>query len=338
MESGARPTLPQVSPIWPLSAAARQDGRAFLHSGPMTAVNGQRSKWLAGLPTRASDWWVVAHLGLTFGVVALAYTSPWLWTLLLWVPIHWFLALHLVAAEHNHGHVAISRSAVTNRVLDQLLLLATGIPMFCWRTVHRTQHHASPWTARDHSSPFRFDGAESPARPVSYRRYQLTYLPRFVSAAVREIWRQSPPETRRVQRKGEVWFSLLVFLVVQAVLIAAFGPLRWFLVSALTWVVCGCTLGAANYLQHWQTHRGGDRHEAWTFTCRWHNWLNYNAGYHELHHRRPSMHWSDLARTHRRAPDYCSPELLEEGLFPAYRGGRGLRRWFAARGLRGGLS
>lgn len=298
----------------------------------MTSRNGQRSKWLSGLPTRASDWWVVAHLGLTAGVVALAYTSPWLWTLLIWVPLTWLLALHLVAAEHNHGHVAISRSAVANRVLDHLLLLSTGIPMFCWRTVHRTQHHASPWTARDHSSPFRFDGAKAPSTPVSYRRYQLTYLPRFVSAAVREISHKGS-----TTQKGEVWFSLAVFVVLQAVLIAAFGPLRWFFVSALTWLVCGCTLGAANYLQHWQTHRGAGRHEAWTFTCRLHNRLNYNAGYHELHHRRPSMHWSDLARTHRRAPGYCPRDLLEEGLFPAYRGGRGLRRWFESRGLRGGL-
>ncbi|MEZ5965636.1 MAG: fatty acid desaturase [Planctomycetota bacterium] len=267
-----------------------------------------------------SDLVALAHVGLTALVFSATYAHS-----CLWLPLAVFLAVHLVAVEHNHGHVAIFRNRVCNGVLDLVLLFLCGIPMACWRKQHARSHHRAPWTGDDHSSPFAFRRAVAPFRPVGYRYYQVVYLPLFVMDTVSGILRDRRPRELR-----ELGFTLAVFVAAHLTVATVFGVWPWAALHACAYAASGMALGSVNYLQHWRTQVGDDRHGARTFVCRIHNALNYNAGYHDLHHRRPSLHWSRLAATHATDPTYTPVRFVERDLFPAYRGPAALRAWFAA--------
>jgi fatty acid desaturase len=233
-----------------------------------------------------------------------------------------FLAGHAVAIAHNHAHLPLFRFRWLNLLMDFVLQATVGIPQLFWERHHLHRHHRGPWTEVDWSSPYSFDGAASPERPVSRAYFCWTYLPLFLCESLVEVLRR-----RRRRELGRLLLSALAVVAVAIALCSAFGPWRWLFVFGMSYVLCGKELGWLNYLQHWACYRGDGRHWAWTFTCRLHNLLTYNSGYHLLHHLRPTLHWSQLPAAHRADPSYTHPELIETGLFPGYRGRCGCRHW-----------
>lgn len=259
----------------------------------------------------------IVHVLVSAGLLWLALAHS-----LLWTPVAVFVAMHLIAVEHNHAHVSVFRAPVLTVFLDQLLLLLCGMPILFWKVHHLGNHHKFNWTEKDWSSAFNFRHAQSPAQPVSYRYYQLTYYPLFCFHSTIHILRSRNPRLL-----GSLVLTATVVSLGSAFLIDAFGIWRWLLVMGTTYAAAGLMLGAANYLEHYRVEEGEGRFSAWTYTCWVHNFLSYNGGYHLLHHLRPAVHWSDLPREHATDPTYAPPHLIETGLFPGYRGPQGLRRW-----------
>ncbi|MBP7147530.1 MAG: fatty acid desaturase [Acidobacteria bacterium] len=268
----------------------------------------------------ASDLRALLHVALACAlqVAALAH-SPW------WTPAAVFVGMFTLAIEHNHAHVPVFRWRWGNAVLDDLLTLACGVPQVFWRVHHLQNHHPKTWTEEDWSSPFRFRGAQAPDRPVGYRYYQFTYYPLFCCTSIESILRDRTPRLL-----GALLRHMLVLVAASAAAVSMFGVGRWFLVLGTTYAAAALMLGATNYIEHWSsgaTEGQSPTFAAWTFTCRLHNLLTYNSGYHWLHHRRPGLHWSLLPAVHRSDPSYCPAGLVEEGLFPGYRTPAAFRRW-----------
>ena len=271
----------------------------------------------------ASDIGPLAHVAaaLTLQWLALAH-SVW-WTLPAIV-----VAAHVMAIEHNHAHLSIFTSRVPNLLLDQLMLVACGIPVLFWRVHHLGSHHRYTWREEDWSSPFNFRKAESPHRPIGYRYYQWTYHPLFCAHSVIHILRS---QNRRLILG--LAGSAVVAAGVSLALIQAFGVIRWLVVMGGSWLLTGLLLGAVNYFEHFNTHETGTVFRAWTFTCRVHNLVSYNSGYHLLHHERPELHWSLLPAVHAADASYCPARFLETGLFPGYRTPLARTRWLQEHGL-----
>ena len=247
---------------------------------------------------------------------------------LYWMPVAVFVAMHLIAVEHNHAHLSVFRSRALTFALDQLLLLLCGMPILFWKVHHLGNHHRFNWTEQDWSSPFNFRHAQSPEQPVSYRYYQLTYYPLFCFHSTIHVLRSRNPRLL-----GTLVATAVTMSIGSAILVDVFGVWRWLAVMGTTYLAAGLMLGAANYLEHYSVHEDAHHFSAWTYTCRIHNLLSYNGGYHLLHHLRPSVHWSDLPHEHAADPSYAHPHLIEAGLFPGYRGAHGLRRWLEAHAM-----
>ncbi len=241
-----------------------------------------------------------------------------------WWPLYAFLAVHLVAVQHNHAHAPVFRWGWANRLFDVWTTTLCGLPMFAWRTHHLARHHVAPWSSDDWSSPYPSVADAAADRPMSLLSYQLRYGPLFWCASLRWI---AGPEGRRHRARciGEL-------LGVSGCALAAVwfvGPWRSALAVLPVWCACGIALGAVNYYQHWRARFASGEVAAWTFTQRLHNLLNYNAGYHLLHHLRPGLHWSRLPREHQADPRYAPAHLVETGVFPGYRLRAGRLRWLA---------
>lgn len=271
---------------------------------------------------RSSDLRPLLHVALACCLQAAALAwSPW------WTPLAVFVGMFTLAIEHNQAHVAVFRGRWANALLDDVLTLTCGIPLVFWRVHHLHSHHGHTWTDEDWSSPFRFRGARAPATPVSYRYYQFTYYPLFCSTSIESILRGRDPRL-----VGALLRQVVLLVVVSLTLFTLCGVGRWIMVMGTTYAAAGLMLGATNYIEHWSTGipaRRGGAFGAWTFTCRVHNFLTYNSGYHWLHHRRPTLHWSLLPTVHRSDPSYCPPGFIEDGLFPGYRSARAFRQWLA---------
>lgn len=269
-----------------------------------------------------SDWRTLLHVSTTGVVAGATLFGSWLW----W-PLYTVMAVHVVAAQHNHAHRPVFRRRGLNLLFDHATAILCGMPMFCWRIHHLKSHHAAPWTDDDWSSPYRSADGRRPGRLVSYRHYQLTYLVHFWGKSVRWALRQHAPRARRV-----VASQVGSLAGVSAVLATVAGPAYWLATVPTCYLICGMALGAVNYMQHWGSWLPErEEHGAWTFTSRVHNFLNYNAGYHMLHHARPHLHWSDLPAAHAVDPSYAPAHLVEHRTFPAYLPARQRQQWLQAR-------
>jgi fatty acid desaturase len=264
------------------------------------------------------DLQMLAHLALAAGCYWLALVHS-----LLWTPLAVFVGMHVVPIGHNHAHLPVFRTRWANEVLDGVIVVLSGVPLAFWRVHHLASHHRFTWEEGDWSSPFSFSGTKAPYEPIGYRYYQLTYLPLFCSHSALHILRGRNPRLMR-----SFLTTSLVFVLASALIVAGVGVWRWLAVMGVGYAAGGMMLGAANYFEHWSSYRAGE-YLAWTFTCPIHNFLNYNIGYHLLHHQQPTLHWSLLRRVHEENPSSWVPELIEGGLFPGYRGARRSREWFA---------
>ena len=273
---------------------------------------------------RVIDLWPICHILATIVVMGLVATLP-LWIAIPLLLVSSTMAGVCVAIAHNHTHAPMFRWQPLNVVTDLVLQQVTGFPALGWKSHHLRSHHQSPWTDRDFSSPYSFQGADRPLSPVSMNYFQLTYMPLF--------WCDSLTFFLRRAKRSELIrlaASLAVFATVHVLIISWIGIWRWLLLFVPTYAFCGKSLGSDNYLQHWACEDQEDPEspfEAWTFTCPFYNALTFNQGYHSLHHHRPSLHWSDLAKSHRLDSSYTRPQLIEDGLFPGFRGGAGLKKW-----------
>lgn len=280
---------------------------------------------------RVSDLWPFAHLLVTLAMYAALFIAPW-WVVPLALPITTLFAGAVVAIAHNHAHVPMFRIGILNWLVDITIQQLTGFLSLGWKVHHVRSHHQFPWTERDYSSPYSFQETRRPEGPVSLTYYWATYLPLF--------WCESVTHLLRRAKRSELMqltLSLAVFLGIHLALIDRFGPIHWILIVLPTYIFCGRALGLINYFQHWacEDHNAPEApFLAWTFTCPVHNIATFNAGYHMLHHLRPSLHWSDLPRVHRDDSSYTLPELIEEGRFPGLRPAKAMQSWLKEKSQR----
>ena len=60
------------------------------------------------------------------------------------------------------------------------------------------------------------------------------------------------------------------------------------------WYLGQATAQAENYLEHLGARPGDRQTDSVSCYSRWYNWIWFNNGYHQEHHWRPQVHWSQV--------------------------------------------
>jgi len=205
------------------------------------------------------------------------------------VPLLLVLAVAVFTAaliNHNHRHLPTFDVPVMNKVFNYLLTMAMGAPSTRLHVVHMLNHHKFYRTTDDWSH-------YSLAGTGHGLRRALTY---YVNATYRIGTKrkslQMTPEDKRELRIEYLFFFAWV--------------LTWFVYDPVAALV---VLGAAyiggqfilligNLINHDQCDLSSPFNLARTFDSRIENWLFLNHGFHAVHHRRTTLHWSRLRQVH----------------------------------------
>lgn len=229
---------------------------------------------------------LVVLVTLATQLTAYVLELPWFTVVPIIVLTRW---LHLV--EHNHSHLPLSHYRSINEALGWLMFLSGGVPLEAYRVFHVQTHHRYTNHAGDWTSPFAYEGARFPDRPVSLPYYVLTYsLMALCRVVIALLQRPSSAATKRFL------LSLAVVGTACAFLIHHDAP-RFLLLFYVPWLVTYLVAPLANWFQHVGCVGAGytSANVNLSVLC---GILGFNIGYHSAHHMKPALHWSKLAAFH----------------------------------------
>lgn len=259
---------------------------------------------------RTLFWALVLFPALPACAYAWPATLPWL------LPAAAYLSYSAGVVTHNHVHVPVFRAAWANHVYELWLSIFYGCPVAFWIPTHLEHHH-------------RFlDGPEDVTR-TSRRSLKHDLQQALVYSLACGHWQRPLIQSyiRRVYaRRGRHWAA-----VRNQCFALVFGQLAWL---GLALVLHGPRLGLllyagavglpalaaptlmlfTNYIQHVHCDHTSAHDHSRNFVGRASNWLVFDAGYHTVHHERPSVHWSRYAQLHRELAPSMHPSLNQRSV------------------------
>lgn len=230
---------------------------------------------------------------------------PWL------IPFTLYLSYCSGVLTHNHVHVPVFRSHGANALYGMWLSIFYGCPIAVWIPTHLEHHHRH------------VDGPEDVTR-TRRRSVQHNLWQAIAYTACCGVW-QWPQITEyagRVRaRRGREWAALrnqtLALVLAHVGVLALAVTLRGPAVGTLCYAL-GLGLPAllapnfmlfTNYIQHVHCDPTSADNHSRNFVSGFANWFLFDAGYHTVHHERPSTHWSRYAALHRERAASISPSL-----------------------------
>jgi len=205
------------------------------------------------------------------------------------IPLLFLLAMAVFTAtliNHNHRHLSMFYQPWANRILNYVLTIAMGAPSTRLHSVHMLNHHKSYRTTDDWSHYSLAGNGVGIRRTINY------YINATLSMGRNRGSLQMAPEDRRQLLIEYAFFFLWVagwltfdFVAAAIVLAAAYIGGQFILLIA-------------NLINHDHCDLSSPFNLARTFDARWENWLFLNHGFHAVHHRRASLHWSKLRQVH----------------------------------------
>jgi fatty acid desaturase len=245
--------------------------------------------------------WALAHLpaALTALLAALAALT-----------ILFLYLTNYQCISHYHIHRPYFRSGVLNDVFSLFNSLALGVPQTLYH-VHHIAHHRGNNDRRDPATGTTIDYASS------YRYSKAPDVEEgFVSFSLKGPLRSEIlPLYREGVRRG--WRTQIHLEFV------ALGVF-WLLLAWLSWknfafyyLPLWAFGQVLNYAENWLEHHGATHLSPLDNSASCYNplynWLWFNNGYHQEHHYRPGVHWSQLPEvrtlmldeSRRRVVPYC---------------------------------
>jgi fatty acid desaturase len=222
---------------------------------------------------------------LSFGAV------PWSYTLIAGFISVFLMCTNFQCIAHNFIHNPFFRSGRLNAAFGVFNSLLLGNPQSLYR-IHHMHHHKynndapdpATGTTKDLTSTWRhssWPGREEPFLPyalLGYFRSDFGYLLR--EAKRRKLLGQAVEETA----------ALIAFVA----LFTSLNP--WGLVGFYlpVWYFGNVAAQAENYLEHHGAIPGNCKTDSVSSYGRLYNLIWFNNGYHQEHHYRPRVHWTQV--------------------------------------------
>lgn len=225
---------------------------------------------------------------------AAAHLHPAVVTLLaaiLGVAILFLYLTNYQCVSHYHIHRPYFRAKVLNDLFSIFNSLALGVPQSLYH-VHHIYHHKGNNDRRDPVTGTTVDFASS------YRHSKDPNVEEgFISFSLKgPIRAEIVPLVREGIRQGRTLQIVLEFLAM-GLFWLALALLSWknFALFYLPLWFFGQVL---NYAENWLEHFGASHlspldNSASCYNA-FYNWIWFNNGYHQEHHYRPGVHWSEL--------------------------------------------
>jgi len=222
-------------------------------------------------------------------------------------PLLLVLALAVFTAtliNHNHRHLPTFDNPPMNRVFNYVLTVAMGAPSTRLHVVHMYNHHKCYRTTDDWSHYSLAGSGRGLRRTLTY------YINATLRIGTRRKTLQMTPEENRELR---IEYAIFFLWMLGWLALDVKGAL---IIFAPAYIGGQFILLTANLINHDNCDVGSPFNLARTFNSRIENWLFLNHGFHVVHHRRTTLHWSKLRQVHeshfrdRSDPDLQSNSFL----------------------------
>jgi beta-carotene hydroxylase len=267
------------------------------------------------LPRYTSDyrtllWALVLFPSLPLVAYVWPASAPWLFLPAL------YLSYCSGVLTHNHVHVPVFARRGANALYSAWLSIFYGCPVAFWIPTHLENHH-------------RFlDGPEDVTRTT--RRSLDNGLGQLIVYSLACAHWQRPlieSYVRRAHaRRGQHWAALrdqsAALLLAHAAMLALAVSLHGFgrglftyaLSFGLPALLAPTFMMFTNYIQHVHCDPASPDDHSRNFVDRFSNWFVFDAGYHTVHHDRPSVHWSRYAALHGKRAARMHPSSNEHSV------------------------
>lgn len=213
------------------------------------------------------------------------------WALLLFWPIHAWLITNLQNSPlHHHSHWPTFHNKKLNSAYELLLSMVGGIPHQFWRRNHLKHHvHVNDKPVDGNTQdPVSVFAKGTNGEVQNFWKFCFTTM--IVAFKNMVIFPKVPVQDSKPKMVAEVLLHDLYFLAVFIV------DYRYGLYLLLVYIVAHFLNGATSFGEHWTVldRRGDTTQDSIGIYSKWYNIVGFGAGYHQEHHHRPNIHWTQL--------------------------------------------
>lgn len=264
------------------------------------------------LPRYTSDYRTLFWALVLFPALpAVAYVRP---SALPWLlPAAVYLSYCAGVLTHYYTHGPVFRARWANDAYGVWLTIFYGCPVAFWIPTHLENHHRFVDGPEDVTRTWRRSVKHGLGQALAYTLACAHWQRPLVVSYVRRVYARGGRHwtTLRNQCAGLVLAHASLLGLAVWLHGASRGVLIYAAVFGAPALLAPLFMFFTNYIQHVHCEPGSAHDHSRNFVSRWANWFVFDAGYHTVHHERPSLHWSQYAALHRARAASIHPSLQQ---------------------------
>jgi fatty acid desaturase len=207
------------------------------------------------------------------------------------LPVHAWLITNLQNSPlHHHSHWPTFVNKKFNTAYELLLSMTAGISHQFWRRNHLKHHvYVNDKPVNNHTNdPVSVFAHGKNGEVQNFWKYCThTMITAFRNMVIFPV---TPPQDSRPKLIAETLLHDIYFLSVFVI------DWRYGVYMLLVYIIAHFLNGATSYGEHWTVldRRGDTTQDSIGIYSRWYNIVGFGAGYHQEHHHRPNIHWTQL--------------------------------------------